>query len=236
MARTRVVGGLVPVAEAIRARAQQPGEPAEFSPLDVIERAIANVAETRQHYNRADLFKAISDALPGHLGVEPDEVLPLIDGLTDAALERVQHLTPVEATADLPAELLLANGESSFARHGSARFATPGQLAAERALRTAAIERGAHRATTAEADAAVARFAESGVALGADQEAALRGVLTSGAQVEVIIAAAGTGKSFVVGAIADAWAHPVATPGETSDGRAGARRAGVRAGPVPERR
>ena len=51
----------------------------------------------------------------------------------------------------------------------------------------------------------VARYAESGRPLGADQEAALRGVLTSGAQVEVLTAAAGTGKSFVVGAIADAW-------------------------------
>ena len=33
----------------------------------------------------------------------------------------------------------------------------------------------------------------------------MRGVLTSGAQVEVLTAAAGTGKSFVVGAIADTW-------------------------------
>jgi hypothetical protein len=33
----------------------------------------------------------------------------------------------------------------------------------------------------------------------------VRGVLTSGAQVEVLCAAAGTGKSFVVGALSDAW-------------------------------
>jgi len=49
----------------------------------------------------------------------------------------------------------------------------------------------------------LARFADSGVTLGVDQEAALRGVLTSAARVEVLTAAAGTGKSFVVGAIAD---------------------------------
>ncbi len=54
----------------------------------------------------------------------------------------------------------------------------------------------------------MARFAESGVTLGVDQEAALRGVLGSGARVEVLTAAAGTGKSFVVGAIADSWTDP----------------------------
>ncbi|WP_226353758.1 AAA family ATPase [Pseudonocardia sp. ICBG601] len=51
----------------------------------------------------------------------------------------------------------------------------------------------------------MARFAESGRELGADQAAAVRGVLTSGARLEVLQAAAGTGKSFVVGALADAW-------------------------------
>jgi hypothetical protein len=43
------------------------------------------------------------------------------------------------------------------------------------------------------------------VELGADQAAALRGVLTSGARVEVISAPAGTGKSFLVGTIAETW-------------------------------
>jgi hypothetical protein len=67
-----------------------------------------------------------------------------------------------------------------------------------------AVARGIGRLSDAQADTAVARFAESGVPLGADQAAAPRGVLTSGARVESLIAAAGTGKSLVVGAIADA--------------------------------
>ena len=93
----------------------------------------------------------------------------------------------------------------------------PGQLAAERALIAAAVERGAHRFAADQVDAVCARFAESGIRLGPDQEAALRGVLTSGAQVEVLIAAAGTGKSFVVGAIADTWTTP-ADPDDPEDG------------------
>lgn len=221
MARTRVVGGLAPVAQAILDRAQEPGEPGEFSPLDVIERAVAAVSETRQHYNRSDLFAAVAKALPGHLGVDPDDLLPLIDGLTDAALERTLRLTPVEDTSAMPAELLLANGETVYARHGSARYATEGQLAAERALINAAVTRGAAQLTDEAVDAVVARYADSGITLGVDQEAALRGVLTSGAQIEVITAAAGTGKSFVVGAIADSWTTPPATPNGPDDPEAG---------------
>jgi hypothetical protein len=51
----------------------------------------------------------------------------------------------------------------------------------------------------------VSRFAESGRELGADQAAAVVGVLSSGARVELLSAAAGTGKSFTVAALADAW-------------------------------
>lgn len=205
MARSRVVGGLVPLAESLRERAQDPGEPVAFSPLDVVERAVAEVAKSRAHYSRSDMFLAVSNALPGNLGIAPDDVLPLLDGLTDAALDRVQRLTPQVDPTTMPDELRLANGETVYARHGSARYATPGQLAAERALIAAAVERGAHRFTDEQLDTVCARYAESGVTLGADQDAALRGVLSSGAQVEVLTAAAGTGKSFVVGAIADSW-------------------------------
>ena len=36
----------------------------------------------------------------------------------------------------------------------------------------------------------------------------MRGVLTSGARVETLVGPAGTGKSFVVGALAHAWTRP----------------------------
>ncbi|MDN5854992.1 MAG: relaxase domain-containing protein, partial [Actinomycetia bacterium] len=206
MARQRVAGGLVPLAEQLRAQALEPGEPAVFSPLDVIERAVAVVGESRQHYNRSDLFAAVCNALPGNLCLDTDEeLLELLDGLTDAALERVQRLGPAVDDDALPSDVRLANGESAYRRHGSTRYSTPGQLAAERWLIAAAVQRGAAILPAAVVDDVVARYAESGRSLGADQEAALRGVLTSGAQIEVLTAAAGTGKSFVVGAIADAW-------------------------------
>ncbi len=87
MARGRVTGGLAPLAEQLLQRAQDAGPAAEFSPRDVVERAVDAVAQSRAHYNRSDLFKAVSDALPGHLGVAPEDVLPLLEGLTDAAAD-----------------------------------------------------------------------------------------------------------------------------------------------------
>ncbi len=92
-----------------------------------------------------------------------------------------------------------------FERPGSARYASVGQLAADNALRQAAVLRGAVRLSDDEAQELLDRFAASGRTLGVDQAAALRSVLTSGAQVEVLCAAPGTGKSFVVGALSDAW-------------------------------
>ena len=230
MARTRVGTGLAQVAEQILARAQDPGPVEEFSPLLVIQQAVDALGDARAHYSRADMFKAVSDALPANLGLPPDEVLPFLDGLTDATVDRIQRLTPTEDAAALPDELRLANGGSVYARPGTARYATPGGLAAEKAVRASLVERGAPTLTAAQVDAVVARFVESGVTLGPDQQAALRGVLTSGARVEVLVAAAGTGKSFVVGAIADAWTRPPSPAGAPagSEGAAGSGEAGGR--------
>jgi hypothetical protein len=177
-----------------------------FSPTDVIERAVAAVGERRQHYSRSDTLRAVSDALPGHLDIPPSEVRPLLEGLTDAALDLAERLTPEPDITDAPGELLLANGRSVFERPGSARYASTGQLAADNALRAAAVVRGAATFTADQAQDVLDKFAESGRRLGVDQAAALRGVLTSGAQVEVLCAAPGTGKSFVVGALSEAWA------------------------------
>jgi conjugative relaxase-like TrwC/TraI family protein len=206
-ARRAVSGGLGRVADDIVARAQRVGEPGEWSERDVVERAVANVGERRASWSRQDLMRAVSDELPGHLGVAPDQVRPLLEKLTDRALSDAVPLTPPLVLQDLPPELLRASGESMFERPGSARFSVPGHLVAEGMLRQTAVSRGAAALSAEMADAVVARFAESGHELGADQAAAVRGVLTSGARVEVLSAAAGTGKTFTVGALTEAWSE-----------------------------
>jgi AAA domain len=200
-----VTGGLGEVARTVLAAAQDAGPANTWSERDVIERALATLADARQSWTRSDLTRSISDALPGHLALPSEEMRSLLEALTDAALEYAVRLTPQSETANLPTELHLADGRSAYSGPGTDRWATPGQVAAEHALRAAAVERGAPALTTHQADALVGRFAESGHELAADQTAALRGILTSGARIEVLAAAAGAGKTFTIAALAEAW-------------------------------
>ena len=97
---------------------------------------------------------------------------------------------------------------SAYERPGGHLYATGEHLRSERALRAAAIERTAAALPAELAAAFINELGESGIELGVDQAAAVRGVLTSGAGVESLVGPAGTGKSFVVGAIAHAWQDP----------------------------
>jgi len=200
-----VAKSLAQIARDVLDLAQRADPPAEWSERDVLERALSTVAKGQQSWTRSDLMRAVSDELPGHLDVASGDVRELLEGLADRALAFAVRLTPEHEDTNLPAHLRLANDQSVFARPGEVRYATHGQLTAEAAVRAGAVRRGAATFTAAEADAVITRFAESGVELGADQAAALRGILTSGAQVEVLSAAAGTGKSFTVAALAETW-------------------------------
>ncbi|GAA0897633.1 ATP-dependent DNA helicase [Pseudonocardia zijingensis] len=172
----------------------------------MIDRALDAVGEHQQTWTRSDLMWAISNALPADLGVDAGEERQLLDQLTDRALAEAIPTKPEEDTADLPDEFRLANGKSSYQAPGSAKYTAPGQVTAERIMRESAVRTGAATITLGQANAVIARYAENGVELGADQKAAVHGVCTSGAFVEVLAAAAGTGKSVTVGAIAEAWA------------------------------
>jgi hypothetical protein len=201
-----VEGGLGEVARVVLDQ-RDSGAADVWSPRDVIERALAEVGRNQQTWTRSDLLWAMSNALPGHLDVPEVQVRPLLERLTSEALAEAICTREEEATTGLPAEFRLADGRSAYQAPGGDRYTTPGQVVAERILEAAATRIGAAALTAEQAAAGVARFAESGVELGADQAAAVRGVLTSGAQVEVLVAAAGSGKSFTVGAIAEAWAE-----------------------------
>jgi hypothetical protein len=164
---------------------------------------------TKAAWTAADLTRAISDALPDHLGqLDGAQVTSLLEGLTRDALTLA---VPLDADrpgdSALPDELRLANGQSAYDAPGRRLFATPQHIHTERLL-SAATARTAPALTRRQAGACVDSLAKMGVELGADQAAAVRGVLSSGAGVETLVGPAGTGKSFVVGAIAKAWQDP----------------------------
>jgi hypothetical protein len=174
----------------------------------VIKAALWEVGKNEHVWTRSDLVFAISGALPANLGVPADNVPAMLERLADKALVEAKVIVAKESIDGLPAEFRLAGDLSSFQRPGAERYATVGQIAEERVAEQAAVRTGAAKLTQAEVDVFIRRYNEaSDEPLGADKEAAIRGVLTSGAYIETISAAAGTGKSTTVGLIAEAWAQ-----------------------------
>ncbi|MCW2899258.1 MAG: TrwC relaxase [Streptosporangiaceae bacterium] len=207
--RADIAGGLVGVADNVLAARENTPEPMTWSPAAVIETALTDIQRRKAGWNRGDLTGAINAALPDYLGL-PDgaDVSRLLDTLTDEALNYATVLDGDRpGDAHLPDELRLANGHSAYQAPGAVLYATPEQVHTERALVAATTEHGAAALPYDQAQRFLACLAESGIELGVDQAAAVRGVLTSGARVETLIGPAGTGKSFVVGAIARGWTH-----------------------------
>lgn len=197
--------GLAAVLLGVRDDAARGGtEPPDWSPRDVTQRALVLAAERKGSWTRSDLLRAVSDCLPAMLGCTPERIPALLNRLTDEALAGAVRLSHVETTENLPAHLLRADGTSQY-DSGEAFYAAPWQLAAERALAERAGAGGAESFTEQEADRALEVAGAGGRTPGVDQSAAIRGILTSGAAIEVLRAPAGTGKSFVVGVLAEAW-------------------------------
>jgi hypothetical protein len=192
----RVFSEAVPASSALVER---------WSERDVIQRALATVSSQRQSWTREHLMQHLSDALPGNLGLTVDQVRPLLEGLADQALAEAVRLSPETDDSGLPSELRRADGASVYANPRPVQYAARDSLAGEAALREAAILRGAPVLTPAAVNTALSQYAAAGMALGADQAAAVRGIATSGAMVEVLAAPAGTGKTFAVGALARVW-------------------------------
>jgi hypothetical protein len=215
--RNEVRGGLGKVAADVldRGPARSAGmQPQRWRPREVIETALADVQETKAAWTAPDLTRAISNSLPDYLGqLTPEQVVELLDGLTEQALKLAVPLDAARpGAASLPDGLRRADGTSAYEAPGAKLYSTPAHVHTERVLSAAAVNRGAPALATEQAAQLVANLTGSGVALGADQAAAVRGILTSGAEVETLVGPAGTGKSFVVGVLAKAWQDPALWP------------------------
>jgi conjugative relaxase-like TrwC/TraI family protein len=190
---------------AIGLDAQRPGEATTWSERDVLMRAIGTMENARGTWDRSNLMRAIDEALPGQLGIPHGEIPRLLEGLAAKAEELVQLVRDNPDLPDMGEDYRRADGSNVHAKPHRQRFATDTQLLGEAELRAAAVRRDAPAWSDTDAGEVLARFTRSGRELGVDQAAALRGILTSGASVEVLAAPAGTGKSFLVGTLAETW-------------------------------
>lgn len=208
--REEVAGGLGQVAESVLSSATNKVDLESWSPAAVIETALADVQSRKSAWHPADLTRAISDALPDNLGdLEDKQIAVVLDTLTAKALEHATLLSaPQPGETNTPVELRLANGESVYRAPGSRLYATPDHVHSERVLVEAAARGGAAVLSPERAQRFIGQLKASGIELGVDQASAIRGVLSSGAHIESLVGPAGTGKSFVVGALTKAWQDP----------------------------
>ncbi len=212
--RADLDGGLAGVAHAaLEAREQAPAVQ-DWSPREVIALALEDVRRAKSGWTEHDLTAAIERALPDYLGL-PDgaAVADLLESLTAEGVKLANALdVPRPADELTPQELRLRNGRSVYEAPAARLYATPDQIHTERALVAATAARDGAAFPAHVARRYVEQLRESGIELGVDQAAAVAGVLTSGARVECLVGPAGTGKSFVVGALAHAWTDPEHVP------------------------
>jgi conjugative relaxase-like TrwC/TraI family protein len=209
--------GLDKVAADVLALANKELAAQRFDPDAVMQIAIADVQAKKASWTEADLMRSVNDALPDYLGgLHGADLTELIEGLAREAVAKycVSLTADGPAAESLPAELRLTDGRPAYERPGAHQYATEQHVRSERVLRAAAVERTAVRVTPELATAFLNGLGESGIELGADQAAAVRGVLTSGANVETLVGPAGTGKSFALGTVAHAWTDPTLWGGE----------------------
>ncbi|MCW2816144.1 MAG: primase catalytic core, N-terminal domain [Nocardioides sp.] len=133
----------------------------------------------------------------------------LTNQLVEAALtmHSVSLAGPAEADFNItphPA-LCRADGASVYTVHGSERFTSRGILAAEHRLLTHAAETGAPVVPDHHGRLAVLEAAANRTPLNRGQVALVQNMATSGRRLQLAIAAAGTGKTTALRALASAW-------------------------------
>ena len=210
--------------------ARDPG-PAPVRELELsqaAQKAVALAQQEKSTWTRADLIKYLGRVLP-RSGRDPATAAMLLEDLADRALRsEFEPVACLEAPepAEVPASLLRADGRSIYQRHGGVRYATHAHLSLEERMLALARATRAPRMTRADAvrilgaDVAQLEAALAGrapdvhgaqdtpsprIGLREDQAAAALTVLTDGRRVSVINAPAGSGKTWVLAAVGQAW-------------------------------
>jgi conjugative relaxase-like TrwC/TraI family protein len=207
--RAEIDGGLAELAADVLALADKAPEPGTWSPTEVIATALADVQSRKAAWTPADLTRAIHDALPDYIGVhDGGRIAELLDQLTARALELAVPLDTDRGRTRPAGRAAPGRRPLRLRRTGRPALRDPEHVHTERLLTQARTDRNAPALDYASAGQILDDLHAAGVELGADQAAAVRGVLTSGAQVESLVGPAGTGKSFVVGVLAQTWQDP----------------------------
>jgi conjugative relaxase-like TrwC/TraI family protein len=180
-------------------RCQDLADPATVSEV------VAELAEARSTWNRAEVAKAVARRLPPGLGTGAEAGREWIEATTSAVLAHPEVVTlSSPLSAEVPAGLRRRDGLPGNERHGASRHTTRQTLAREGKVLDALV-RG-RLAAVAVAPAGTVERAAGVHGLGVDQTAALRRICEGGERLVCVVGPAGAGKTRMVRAARDAWA------------------------------
>ncbi len=167
---------------------------------DLAKLVVGKVADKRATFTRANLLAEALRELHGVRFAAPADRVAVAEQTATYAVDRVVMLTPPDL-GHVPPELRRADGSSKFVARNSQVFATQELLDAETRLVDAADDLTAPAAATVE----VVRVDGAGVS--DEQAAAVAAITGSGLRLDVLVGAAGTGKSTTMAAVRQAWEH-----------------------------
>jgi AAA domain/TrwC relaxase len=236
-------------ASAVGAGSEPHAPPSREAQARAVQKALALVSDKQPAWTRHDLLKQLALMMPPKTRqMSAQAAQELLLGLAEEALSgRSGEVVCLEAPEwpPLPRSLRRElDGRSIYTRPGTARYATAAQLSREERLVAHAQTQGAPRlsaelaARRLDADAELlatqlrestrdARKHRTRSGLRLDQAAAVWDVLTSTRTVEIVTGPAGTGKTRVLAAAAQAWGGPVFGTATSQNATNELRKAGV---------
>jgi conjugative relaxase-like TrwC/TraI family protein len=182
----------------------QAGDLVDGMLTDAATVAIANVSGRRATFTRANVFAEVLRLFHGVRFAAADDRMTVVERTTDFALERSLRITP-EDVCPLLDWLRRPDGTTKLRPRESERYTTQELLDAETRLLEASRTLDGPRVPAGIAYAARTAADGFGQRLSADQAAAVEAVVSSGRVVDVIVGAAGTGKSTAMRGVRTAW-------------------------------
>jgi conjugative relaxase-like TrwC/TraI family protein len=173
---------------------------------EAARQTLANVGTKRSVFNRANVFAEAVRQLHGHRFASSGARVAAVEDVTGLVLDAAVRLTPDDGIETLPAELIREDGSSRFRPRDGVSYTTHETLAAEEALVDAGRSTDGPLVDDVLVEAALSQpLPGTGAILGPDQAAAVTAVVTSGRVLDVLVGAAGTGKSTAMAGVRAAW-------------------------------
>jgi conjugative relaxase-like TrwC/TraI family protein len=209
--RAREVLGSDPVAwvATLAGRNELPllrtGDLAQEMLVEAAKVAVHMVAEKRATFARSNVFAEVLRQFHGVRFATANDRMAVVERTSDLAVGQALLISAPEL-AHTPVALQRADGTSRFRPRGSEIYTTQDLLDAEaRLLDGGRSVGGPSVSAIVAADACARILPRTGHPLSADQAAAVQQIVTSGRVVDVLVGAAGTGKSTAMRGARQAW-------------------------------